>query len=195
MSPQRKYAPGHSKQPIQIIQFVNLREDDASSQILPGGIPLAVILVRMPTWQVLADFRPYRQNPANFLLLNKLVQALQAGMETHLIADHGCQAAAFHQADQFVHLFQAVRKWFLDKQGATLPGCPDCRRDMQTGGITNESRLWLLRQGLFDIRKEAQVVFFLQACPCFNLELVGQDRWIGTGIICHDIQIITSRHP
>jgi hypothetical protein len=62
---------------------------------------------------------------------------------------------------------------------------------MQAGGVTNEGSLRSLSQSLFDIHENAQVIFFLQTRPFFNLELVSQNRYIRTGIIRNDFQIVS----
>ncbi len=80
-------------------------------------------------------------------------------------------------------------------KATTRLGCPDRRRDMQAGGVADEGDLWLLGQSLFEVREDEQVVFFFQVCPFLDLELVGENRRIGAGIIRDDFHIIPQQHP
>ena len=116
-------------------------------------------------------------------------------METHLVTNDCFQIAILHQADQFIDLFQVVREWFFNEQVTARLSCPDRGRDVQAGWVADESHFRHLGQSLLQILEDAQAIFFIQACPFFNLQLVGKDWRIGPGIIGDDFDIVAPQHP
>ena len=128
MSSHRKDPFWHSKQPVDVIEFMNLREHDSATEIGARRVHVSIVLVRVPFRQIFPDDDPGRDDISHGSFLEQSMEVLKARVKPQLVADEADESLPLCELDEFVGPVQNVGQGLLNKKRAT------CRRRLHRHG-------------------------------------------------------------
>ena len=78
---------GHTKDPLQVVELVDLGDDDPSPEIPACSVGRPVILIGVKPGKVLGLFDVYREQAPHYLLVQQRTEPYEGRMESQLAAD------------------------------------------------------------------------------------------------------------
>jgi hypothetical protein len=165
-------AEREAKERVEVVELVDLCYDDTAAEVGAGGIASAIVLVRMPVWEVLPYGGTDRQQSAEDARADDLGESKDAGMETELVANH---TDAFVDAGEFDELCGAVEgvgDGFFEENVASGEEASAGDGDMKAAGVADVGDVGLLGKSIFERAKGGDVV------DLFNvIRLVSHHDW------------------
>ena len=186
---QREHPPRQAEKPVEVVELVDLRENDTAAERAPRRVHRAVVLVRVPSGQILPDLGIHRQHAANAALPQQFAQPPQAGVEPHLVADQRHELALIDQIDQRVDFRPGRGERLFDVQVA-----PGLRRgqghvQVQAARVAYEDHGRPLRERLVEDIEGAKAVGCFQIRVLPDLESFAQHRRLFPHAVGIDLDI------
>jgi hypothetical protein len=130
-------AARETEQRVKIVELVDLCDDDASAEVGAGGIGSAVVLIRVPVGEILADSGTDGEQSAEDAGADDLGESNYTGMEAELVADHADALVGAGEFDELCGAVEGVGDWFFEENIAAgeEAGAGDC--EVQTARVAN----------------------------------------------------------
>jgi hypothetical protein len=128
---------GQAEEGVEVVELVDLGDDDASAEVGAGGIGSAVVLIRVPVGEILADSGTDGEQSAEDAGADDLGESNYTGMEAELVADHADALVGAGEFDELCGAVEGVGDWFFEENIAAgeEAGAGDC--EVQTARVAN----------------------------------------------------------